>query len=134
MELHNLTDLLNSDITQAYTEHKEREYEDKNNVRIIVANNKFIYCCPLDFYQLRMSKKNMPFGPPVINGSIVVPRTMLILESRFNENVTRDGIFYTLGNIFGNNSILLGNYYINIISFLKENNLVGKGLRNIKLE
>src|SRR5579883_3332482 len=112
MELHNLTDLLNSDITQAYTEHKEREYEDKNNVRIIVANNKFIYCCPLNFYQLRMSQKNVAFGTPTSTPtSRSVAKNILMLESRCNENITRDGTFYTFGNIFGKSSILLGDYF-----------------------
>ena len=104
-----------------------RSFENDHKIRVIVADNQFVYATEIDVYNFRMSLVDVMLGMPT-------SRMITLHETRIRTNQTIDGIFYTWGNIYGGSSILCGNKFTKLMASSTFKNIIGQGLKNVKLE
>ena len=104
-----------------------RKLEDKINARVVVSDDKYIYVTSIDIYNNRMKITDKMLGLTKYHA------TIFLCETALHECKTRDGIVYTLGNIYGASSIILGTKFKDIVNSDIFNSLIGRKLKNVRL-
>jgi hypothetical protein len=126
MEIFNLCARVpNSEIIEsAYRANLLRELEDEYDVRVVVSDNRFIYVTDILIYEQRKRMADVMIGNSLAEN-------IFLNETWVHKCTTRDDVIYTLGNIYGASSIIMGPRYTNILKSNEFKNMVGRKLKNV---
>jgi hypothetical protein len=113
-------------IEKAYQSNSIRELEDEFNIRVIVSDESFIYVTDIPVYEQRRKMTDIMIGSSLA-------RDIFLRETWIHKCKTRDDIIYTIGNIYGASSIIMGPRYANILKSTEFQQIVGRKLKNVSL-
>jgi hypothetical protein len=125
MEYFDITDKkFSTDVLNTITHESARAFEDKHNVRIVISDNTYVYVTDINSYNERMALRDTCIKD-------MYPEVLKIKQTRIHRNVTRDGIFYTFGNIYGTLSIIMGSRFSDFLATKHFERMSGVGLKDV---